>query len=476
MNLLDRIKSISTILKPGFILMIPVFFGCETSDDIGIQYDLASDANVKFVELNISSSNIYVDSLRTDGENAILVGNYNDEIGGEISAEGYFALSYLGGPLPRAQEFLENDTLPDGSIVKVLVTPEDTLELDSIRITFEASSSIANSENALQDFQVFQLQDSLISSAIYLSSLRANTSNSIGSYSMEINTRQDTIFRLSATSEFSNSFFELLSEIARDSTRTIRSEVFQSFGLVPSSGSNSISNLDLVSDTSRLLIYSSPIDSGMRDSTYVTSFRFNSKNYSYLDRSKTNFSALADGSEVTLPEGIAMLDPLYGISPRISIAELINFIEENDRIIINNASLSFEISEQFSRDTLENFYSFFYKNNNFNAPGLINDPFSNLIMSDDSFLTGQVSPSISFINDEESALLVDATLFFQTLYNDYIAQSETSDVLIREVIDNQTQISLIDFILLSLRNVTIERSTFNGDGVRLRIYYTEVDQ
>ena len=166
MNLLDRIRSISKILKPGFILMIPVFFGCETSDDIGIQYDLASDANVKFVELNISSSNIYVDSLRTDGENAILVGNYNDEIGGEISAEGYFALSYLGGPLPRAQEFLENDTLPDGSIVKVLVTPEDTLELDSIRITFEASSSIANSANALQDFQVFQLQDSLISSAI----------------------------------------------------------------------------------------------------------------------------------------------------------------------------------------------------------------------------------------------------------------------------------------------------------------------
>ncbi len=476
MNLLDRLRTILKILKPGIILMIPVFLGCETSDDIGIQYDLDSNANVKFTEFTLPATNIYMDSLRTDGENSVIAGKYNDQIGGEILAEGYFTLSFLSGPLPRGDEFLENDTLQDGSIVKVLVVPEDTLELDSIKIIFEASSTISTTEMAFQEFDIFQLQDSLIREAVYLSSLEANKDYSIGRFSSPINVLEDSIYQVSLNEEFANSFFNLLSEIGRDSTRTGITETYQSLGIVPTENSNALSTFDLLSDTARLLVYSSPIDTGMSDSTYITSFRFSTKSYSYINRENSTFGSLQNGDEVTLPENKSIIDPIYGISPIVSISALIPFIEENERIIINSASMIFSISDPVDRDTLENFYSFFYRNKSFNASGLVNNPFSSLIMSDNAFLTGQNNPSVSFLNDDETELILDGTLFFQTLYNEYVSESETSDLIIRETNENQTDVSLIDFIMLSRRNISLQRSIFERDSISLRIYYTEVDQ
>ena len=81
MNLLAKKLSLRNILKPGLMILIPVFFGCDTQDDLGIQYDLGSDANVKFVEFTLPASNIYLDSLRTDGENRILVGKFSNQCG-----------------------------------------------------------------------------------------------------------------------------------------------------------------------------------------------------------------------------------------------------------------------------------------------------------------------------------------------------------------------------------------------------------
>ncbi|MEQ9007333.1 MAG: hypothetical protein RLP12_05580, partial [Ekhidna sp.] len=97
-----RTLSFKNILKPGLIMLIPVFFGCETQGDFGIKYPLEIDANVKYVEFTLPATNIYLDSLRTDGENRILVGNYSDLLTGSVSAEGYFNFTYEKGPLPSA--------------------------------------------------------------------------------------------------------------------------------------------------------------------------------------------------------------------------------------------------------------------------------------------------------------------------------------------------------------------------------------
>ncbi|MEM0938634.1 MAG: hypothetical protein AAF600_10395 [Bacteroidota bacterium] len=463
MSLLDRIQSIFKKIRPGIILMIPVFLGCETSEDLGIEYDLDSNANVKFIEFTLPSTNIYVDSLRTDGENRVIVGNYHDDIGGEIATEGYFQFSYEGGPLSRA---VSTDNEPD---------PVDTLHLDSIVLLLETQATVPFTGTINQDLKVFTLTDSLISSAIYLSSLQLERDEEISSFTREVNVVLDTIYRFRLSNSFSSDLFNLIGEITEDPDQSVSTSTFKSLGLISSDDSEGFVSFDLASDTSKIYIYSSPIElsSGQKDTTYVTSFRLTNKNYSYINRNNATFGSLEDGAEINLLDGNTIIDPLFGISTKISLAELVPFFDENNRIIINNAILSFIHKNQTERDTLENFYSFYYKNGSFNGSGLITDPFSSLVMSDNAFLGGQSLPAISALNEDKDELITSTTLFFQTLYTDYIEDSETSDLLIRD--ESSDVVSLVDLITLSSLDVSLQRSIFGPDDISLRIYYTEVN-
>ncbi|MEM6736422.1 MAG: hypothetical protein AAF620_10180 [Bacteroidota bacterium] len=460
---MDRIRTIFKKVKPGIILAIPVFLGCETSEDIGIEYDLDLNANVKFIEFALPSTNIYVDSLRTDGENRVIVGNYNDDIGGEIATEAYFQFSYESGPLPRA---VSTDNEPD---------PVDTLHLDSIVLLLETQATVPFTGTINQDLMVFTLTDSLISSAIYLSSLQLDRDEEIGSFTRDVNVLSDTIYRFRLSDSFSNDFFNLIGDITEDPDQSVSSSTFKSLGLISSVDSEGFVSFDLASDTSKIYVYSSPVElnSGQEDTTYITSFRLTSKNYSYINRDNATFGLLEDGAEINLLDGNTVIDPLYGISTKISLAELIPFFDQNNRIIINNATLNFIHKNQIERDTLESFYSFYFKNGSFNGPGLITDPFSSLIMSDNAFLGGQNLPAISAFNEDKDELITNTTLFFQTLYTDYIEDSETSDLLIRD--ESSNAVSLVDLITLSSLDVSLQRSIFGPDDIRLRIYYTEVD-
>ena len=100
MSLLASFRRLYKIAKPGLILLIPVFLSCETSDDIGVQYDLDSGADVNFLQFPLTATNIVVDSLRTDGENRVLVGNYQDDLIGSVSAESYFSMRIRSTNLP----------------------------------------------------------------------------------------------------------------------------------------------------------------------------------------------------------------------------------------------------------------------------------------------------------------------------------------------------------------------------------------
>ena len=78
MNLLDRIKS-------GLIvLLILIFFACET-DDTGLSVNIDNITDVSYAEFELKTTNLFVDSLRTDNDSSILVGSYNDVLFGEIT-------------------------------------------------------------------------------------------------------------------------------------------------------------------------------------------------------------------------------------------------------------------------------------------------------------------------------------------------------------------------------------------------------
>ena len=193
MSLLAKKFSFSKILKPGLIMLIPVFFGCDSNDDLGIQYDLGSNANVRFQEFTLPASNIYVDSLRTDGENRVLVGSYNDQLTGNLYTEGYLQFSYLNGPLPSNE--IEGDTL----------------EVDSIIVTLRANTTLPQESGIFfQEFSLFDLEDSLQAEAIYLASNRQTTDTIIGTFSSNVNTLIDSVYQIKMNEGYTQSFYATL--------------------------------------------------------------------------------------------------------------------------------------------------------------------------------------------------------------------------------------------------------------------------
>lgn len=440
--------------------MIPVFLGCETSDDIGIPYQLESDASVRFEEFILPTSTVVIDSLRTDSENRILVGQFMDELTGFIRTESYFSMKY------------ESSDLPNGEI-------EENFVYDSVRISLLSPSNIGNGSST-QSFNISLLTDTL-SNLIYLSS---NEQTSIGE---QIGTFESQV---SADTNYFNfllddTFGRILYGNVSAFDPLAGSTNWPSLVIAPNSRSEVINEIQLDADTSRITLFVTEPDGRQvivdEDTTFVdtlysvqfilspTQFLSN-PHYVRVDRSGVN---------TNLPN-TNLIDVLAGITTSIDTQPLQDFFDQlNDdsrSIIINNAALSFDFEQDANRDTLENFYSFFYKNDSYFAPGLVQNPFGNLIMSDNAFIQGSNVPALSvLVRDTTSQVLkeisVNATLFFQSMYNDYLNSSETSALLDR----TGTEVSLTDFILLSSSDVTLQRTVFKDDGIRLRLYYTEVD-
>lgn len=461
MNLLGRKLSIKQILKPGIILLIPVFLGCETSEDLGLQYNLGSSTNVEYVEFVLPATNMYIDSLRTDNVQQILVGNYTDDIGGSLSAEGYFQFFYQTGPMPREE----------GTDANPITT--DTLRLDSMVLTFESINISPLNTTSFQAFDVYTLQDSLINSAIYLSNLEANTDELIGSFSRSINTATDTIYRIKLTDSFAGSFFNQLRIIAQDPDRAAATEVFKSLGIVPQSTSESIAAFSTESDTSRLIVYTSPLNPDAKDTTYQTVFRFNGKKYTYLDRSMATYgqSKNEDKTRFNLPGNETVIDPMYGLSTVYSVEPLREFMEQNNNIFINNAVVTYNLNEGVTRDTLINFYTFFEKENGIFGPSTVTNSFANMVMNDVAYTNGQNIPSISSLSPTGDRIQVNSTLFFQTLYNSY---QEFGDLVFKTAADG-SNFPLSEFVLISQSSITTHRTTFPENGITLRLYYTEIN-
>uniref|UniRef100_UPI0032ED27DC hypothetical protein n=1 Tax=Ekhidna sp. TaxID=2608089 RepID=UPI0032ED27DC len=460
MSLLAKKFSIKNLLKPGLMMLIPVFFGCETQSDLGIKYDLGSEAGVKFVEFTLPATNIYIDSLKTDGEGQILVGKYSDSLTGSVSAEGYFNYSYESGPLPRAKSSSSNQN------------PVDTLKLDSLVLVIKVGSLIPSLPTE-QSFEVFQLKNNLDNNLVYLSNNKQDLDLKIGEFSTTISPKDDSVYRIKLDSSYAKSFFFQISNIAGDVGQSIDSYLFKPLGLIPNNDSKTISSVDLSSDTLRIFLYSSPISQESKDTTYITSFEPIGKNYSHIDRnlSESEFSGISEKQNFDLPSGKTIIDPLMGLSTAFSLAPLKDFFDQNENILINNASLALKFEADENRDTLEIFLNYFRKSDNsFFGSAIQANPFGNIVMSDNGYLNLNSNPAASSFNNEKNELLLSSTLFYQQLYRQYI------DSLIFINPTNGSVRPVEYLVLISPIDVTLQRTIFKKDGIKLRLYYTEVDQ
>lgn len=457
MILLDKVKQTLKKTKPGFIFMISVFLGCETADDAGLNYELQTDANVRFEEFTLPATNIKIDSLRTDGENRILVGQYTDALTGTVIAESYVSVNYSG------------TTIPDGIVGADFI-------YDSIRFAF-AVNDYAPAENpdALA-FEMYQLQDTL-TDLVYLSNKNEVLDDLITDFSEPLDTG---VFNFELPKSFGQYFFN----IAKTDETSFSPISWPSLALRPNSPANAMAQIDLSDDTTAFYLYVTDTtgileivdeDSSYRDTTYYAKFILSSStHYVNLERdpSASAIGSLADRETRDLTDGTTLIDPLGGISTLISLDTLTRFFEENPNILFNNVELALAY-EAGDRDTLENFYGFLSENGNFSGSGLANNLVGSVMLSNDLN-----APATSVQNDEE--LQFSSATYFQLLYNNYYDATLQEELGITApglfMQDGADTYQSIDgLVLISTRDVTLQRTQFKTDGIKLRVYYTSID-
>ncbi|MEQ9405352.1 MAG: hypothetical protein RIM99_17315 [Cyclobacteriaceae bacterium] len=461
MNLLGSVRDLKSFIKPGLIALIPVFLGCDAANDAGTEFNLQTNIDVALTEFELESSNLFIDSLRTDGESKVLTGSYNDPITGRLTTEGYFQFKYSGGTLPVEQN-------------SASVT--DTLDFDSLYIILEPTDLIPFSQSGLLSFDVVELTDTLLNSIVYLGNKQEEFDRTIGSFEMTVNMEDDTLYLIKLNDSYGLELFNLVVNVARSTEEAIGSYKFKDLGLIPTSSSEAMALINTGSVNSQLRMYMS----GLADSVYTAFFSIEGASYTHVDRSASTYGAFPEKQNFELTDGSnrTIMDPLAGVTTIFNIDELQTFFDDNPNILINTAILDFSNENTLSRDTLENFRLYFRKpDGGIFSPAIVQNPFSNIIMRDDGYLSAQNSPALGNYNIEKVKYSVSPTLFFQALYNNYqrLVDSEMPGALIYIDPFQSDTIQISDLVLINQIDVTLQQAVFNSTGIKLKIFYTEVN-
>jgi hypothetical protein len=166
MSLLDK----GSFLIVGLLLFITS--SCEQDESI-IKVNVEGVTNTNYIEFNLPTSEIFIDSLRTDDSDFILVGDYEDPLLGTLAAEAYFELQY-----------------DSGAVIA------DTLLLDSVVFMLKIEDQLMNDASAIFNMDFHALRDSLFSQAVYLATKKLTLAKSIQSVA-EIVLKSDTLLTFS---------------------------------------------------------------------------------------------------------------------------------------------------------------------------------------------------------------------------------------------------------------------------------------
>ena len=151
MSLLDK----GNFLIIGLLILITS--SCEQDESI-IKVNVEGVTNTSYIEFNLPTSEIFIDSLRTDDSDFILVGDYEDPLLGTLAAEAYFELQY-----------------DSGAVIA------DTLLLDSVVFMLKIEDQLMNDASAIFNMDFHALRDSLFSQAVYLATKELTLAKSIQS-------------------------------------------------------------------------------------------------------------------------------------------------------------------------------------------------------------------------------------------------------------------------------------------------------
>ncbi len=466
MNLLAK-KKIEWLLA-----MSVLFIGCRDEEGLELTPD-AQRTKIEYVEFTLPTTNLYFDSLRTDGGSTLLIGEYSDDTFGGVEATGYSEFYYRSGPLPYF--YLVPDVNGDDSLVFSYNNINyDTLSFESLTISLRVVEFLTSEAEFSQELEFYELEDSIFSGVIYQADREIPLGESLGTDQATFNSlgydlSSDTVladFRLNDL--FGQELYDFIANLDPSETDTLTSRKirFPGIGFV-SNGSTGIVEYDLASSLSSMELHMSS-----KDSTYIIEFQFASSNkFNHIDRDRTgsDFSAIADKRSLDVNDDFVYFNPIAGIMPRIDLSPYLEFakeMEEND-IIIQQAELSIGAEENENNIPFVEITKYYYSNAdssnlsdiiyNVNWSGIAIDPYNTVLQIDNSYLVGgYLGEIISQVDTTTHNFTAYPNVFFQDLLDQ---------------VQNEDDLYTDNLVMVSPSYNSLGRSLIYKDSVQLRVFY-----
>jgi hypothetical protein len=428
-------------------LLIPFFFACDDPTQLGLELDAEeSPLNSDKIEFVLPSSNIRIDSLRTDDFELSVFGQFSDSIYGTTKAISYNDFNFFGGVIPEG----------------------DSLEYSSVYLNLSVSDLRSHGILSGEKIAIHLAKDSLYINPVYLASMSVDYDPiPVGELTFDFDPSKDSIIRVPLNDDFGLFLYDRLekAKVAGD----YRDSLFQGLyhyaplALVPGASNEGMFLFDLNAEDTKLVIEMSTVFGKV----YTFEFDFNDAHFSQIirDNSTGKLNDISmEYTESNVPSSRVYLDMIAGINPKLALAPYIDFLKTNNDFIINRATLTMGVAND--NDQIENVSSiralFIKSNGKINGTGiLLGDGFNNAILSEAGYTSSANTSNVlnMGIDAANSEVKVDVTLFAQ-LMADYYRNNSSS------ITD--------ELVLWSPNTVGLGQTSFIKNEIKLTLYYTTI--
>jgi hypothetical protein len=462
------------------------FWGCR--EDIGIELPPnVQRTEIKSAEFILPVTNVYFDSLRTDKEGVIMVGEYSDPIYGKITTRAFTEIRYKNGLLPTTTfNWIDrgdySDSLADFQFI-------------GARLTLDVDRALTDDDFIDQAVELHLLQDSIFDQGIYLSNRIISEGALIGQNNLTLNNLSTLDFDDSQFIPVSIDLEELYANSLYDDFEE-QGPFMRPLGFsINAITSNGIFSFDATSDTTELQLlfkgnlYDTLTNTIRKDTTFsVVNFVLSTANQFtnvIRDRTGSEISAMINKQELDVNPNLAYFNELAGVFPKIDLTPFIDFAETENGVLINRATLSIdeEITNVYNIPAIIYYFSSGDSEVNVNWPGAFRFPtfFSTMLQTDSRYLSnGSTQPGILVQSRDtlsENPVRIgftgSPTVFWQYLYDN--KTDDLNGVKIEKRPTIQQLLEGVDnFIVANSGRLTLGRSSFKKDGIKLKIYYTKL--
>ncbi|MDP4680903.1 MAG: DUF4270 domain-containing protein [Cyclobacteriaceae bacterium] len=428
---------------------------CEDPSEVGLS--LNSDGlgiGVYVEEITLPLDNIFIDSLRTDGDNRLLVGKYIDPIFGTsiskaVTQLGLSSFTYVDRDVARK----ENDEFIDDYVL-------DSVFLQ-LRLSYYHSDNIGQS----QTIKVVQIEDTLFSGVSYYAHFPVPVEESSlvygeSTFSINPNLAADSVIKIPLP-VFGQKTIEFMRQ---DNAGSLSGDsllnLLKGIALLPGENNSALLGFNPNHDTTSLKVYYHiqhiAEDTLVEDSLSIAYnfFTSTSRHFNSIKTERTNSLLLNPEKSLDpflIDDGNAYLQSGTGVFPRLDLAPFKQFLLDQKNVIINRTDIKIPISTNRINPQyisgVEDVRFFFIED----GANIINSANAR-VLTNLSYLSNSAVTLSAVAADGETTLEAETSLFSQLINTDVLDVSK---------------------LLLVPTDITgFHQSIFDKSGVKMTIYYT----